>query len=193
MKELVFLLEERSAKAMLESLLPRILSPDISFRCIAFEGKQDLEKQLPGKIRAYLNPLARFIVLRDQDSYPNCIELKQRLLNLCHASGKPDLCLVRIACTELETFYLADLWAVESALAIDGLVRHQVSRKFRSPDALGNPSKELQALTKGHYEKISGSRAIGQCLRLDNERSPSYRNLLTAIRRMESELIAEKT
>ena len=54
-------------------------------------------------------------------------------------------------------------------------------------------SKELKALTKGRYEKVSGSRAIGQHLSLDNERSGSYRNLLTAIRRMESELIAEET
>lgn len=189
MKELVFLLEEASAKAMLESLLPRMLSPNVAFRCIPFEGKQDLEKQMIRKIRAYQNPVARFIVLRDQDSHPNCVQLKQRLLDLCHESGKADQCLVRIACTELETFYLADLLAVERALEIDGLVRHQASRKFRSPDSLGNPSKELQALTKGRYEKIGGSRVIGQHLCLDNERSPSYRNLLTAIRRMESELI----
>ena len=53
MKELIFLVEERSAKAMLESLLPRILKTDIQFRCIPFEGKQDLEKQLTRRIRAY--------------------------------------------------------------------------------------------------------------------------------------------
>lgn len=44
MRELVFLLEEASAKAMLESLLPRILHEETRFRCIPFEGKQDLEK-----------------------------------------------------------------------------------------------------------------------------------------------------
>lgn len=193
MMELVFLLEEPSAKAMLESLLPRMLNPDTRFRCIPFEGKQDLEKQLTRKIRAYQNHAARFIVLRDQDSHPDCVGLKQHLLDLCHASGKADQCMVRIACTELETFYLADLLAVENALKIHGLARHQQSRKFRSPDALGNPSKELKALTKGRYEKVAGSRAIGQYLSLDNERSASYRNFLTAIRHMESELIAEET
>lgn len=191
MKELVFLLEEPSAKAMLESFLPRILSPDISFRCIPFEGKQDMEKQLTRKIQAYQNPVTRFIVLHDQDSHPSCVQIKRRLLDLCMASGKADQCLVRIACTELETFYLADLLAVERALNIDGLVRHQAARKFRSPDTLGKPSDELKALTKGRYEKIGGSRAIGKHLNPDNTRSPSYRNLLTAIRRMESELMAE--
>ena len=64
------MLEERSAKALLESLLPRILSPETEFRCIPFEGKQDLEKQLIRKVRAYQNDQARFIVLRDQDSHP---------------------------------------------------------------------------------------------------------------------------
>lgn len=71
MKELVFLLEEASAGAMLESLLPRILQPGIRHRLIVFEGKQDLEKQLYRRLRAYLNPQARFIVLRDQDCAPD--------------------------------------------------------------------------------------------------------------------------
>ena len=55
MRELVFLLEEPSAKAMLESLLPRLLDSGIAYRCIPFEGKQDLEKQMTRKIRGYLN------------------------------------------------------------------------------------------------------------------------------------------
>lgn len=192
MRELIFLLEERSAKAMLESLLPRILNEDIQFRCIPFEGKQDLEKQLVRKIRAYQNDQARFIVMRDQDNHPDCSELKRRLLDLCNEAGKADKCLVRIACTELETFYLADLQAVEHALELRGLVRQQQTRKFRAPDLLGSPSRELKALTGQRYEKIAGSRAIGHHLSLDNERSPSFRNLIAAIRRMENELLAEK-
>lgn len=192
MKEIVFLLEEPSARAMLESLLPRMLNEGTGFRCIPFEGKQDLEKQLTRKIRAYQNQTARFIILRDLDSHPNCLQVKQRLLDLCHASGKANQCLVRIACRELETFYLADLSAVERALAMPGLASQQQSRKFRSPDDLGSPSKELKTLTKGRYEKVAGSRAIGEHLVLDNERSPSFRNLLIAIRRMENELIAEE-
>ncbi len=189
MKELVFLLEEPSAKAMLDSLLPRILNENIQFRCIPFEGKQDLEKQLVRKIRAYHNVNARFIVMRDQDSHPDCTVLKRRLLDLCNDSGKPDQCVVRIACMELETFYLADLQAVEQALQLQGLVAQQQSRKFRAPDRLGSPSKELKTLTRQRYEKVAGSRAIGKHLSLDNERSPSFRNLIAAIRRMENELI----
>ncbi|NTV96191.1 MAG: DUF4276 family protein [Thiobacillus sp.] len=191
MRELVFLLEESSAKALLESVLPRILNAETGFRCIPFEGKQDLERQLTRKIRAYQNRQARFIVLRDQDSHPDCTQLKNRLLDLCHASGKADRCLVRIACRELETFYLADLQAVERTFGLTGLARHQQSRKFKAPDHLGSPSRELKTLTGNRYEKVAGSRAIGRHLCLDNERSPSFRNLLAAIRRMEIELLSE--
>lgn len=193
MREIVFLLEEASAKAMLESLLPRVLNEQTSFRCIPFEGKQDLEKQLARKIRGYQNDQARFIVLRDQDSHPNCAAVKSRLLELCEESGKAERCLVRIACRELEAMYLADLQAVERALELGGLSQRQQGRKFRTPDVLGSPSKELKALTGNRYEKVAGSRAIGQYLNPDNTRSPSFRNLIAAIRRMENDLLKDIT
>jgi hypothetical protein len=190
MRELVFLLEERSAKALLESLLPRCLSRDVHFRLVPFEGKQDLEKQLTRRIRAYRNPHARFIVLRDQDSYPDCKKLKDSLSAHCEKSGRLQHCLVRIACQELETFYLADLDAVGKAFALDKLVTQQGTRKFRDPDKLGNPSRELRSLSKNRYEKVAGSREIGKHLDLENHRSPSFRNLVSGIRRMEGELLA---
>jgi len=184
MKELVFLVEERSAKAMLESLLPRLLPPESLYRLIPFEGKQDLEKQMVTRIRGYQNRDARFIILRDQDSAPDCATVKQRLLDRCIASGKTDHCLVRIACTELESFYLADLAAVEQGLNLTGLQKLQGTKKYRYPDKLGSPSHELKSLTKGRYEKIAGSRAIGQHLTLDNERSRSFKHLIAGIHRL---------
>lgn len=190
MRELVFLLEEISARAMLESLLPRILHPDIRPRFIPFEGKQDLERQMTRRLRGYVNPQARFIVLRDQDNAPDCQAVKARLVERCRQGGQHGKTLVRIACKELETYYLADLRAVEQALNLDNLARLQGSAKFRSPDRLGNPSKELEALTTGAYQKVSGSREIGKHLDPANERSPSFKNLVKGIRRMESELLA---
>ncbi|WP_279362253.1 DUF4276 family protein [Xanthomonas sacchari] len=190
MKELVFLLEEPSASAMLDSMLPRFLAESIHYRLIAFEGKQDLEKHLERRVRGYQNPHARFIILRDLDSHPECRIVKQNLLNLCHRSGKHDQCLVRLACKELETFYLADLDAVSKALRLPKLAKQQNHRKFRNPDDLANPSKELKALTNNSYQKVAGSREIGKYLELDNIRSASFRNLVAGIRRMETELLA---
>lgn len=189
MKEPVFLLEEDQAKAMLESLLPRILNPEIKARLIPFEGKQDLEKQMTRRMRGYVNPEARFIVLRDQDNAPDCQAVKASLAENCQQAGRAGKSLVRIACKELETFYLADLRAVEQGLGLKKLAPQQVSAKFRDPDRLGSPSKELSVLTRGRYQKVSGSRAIGRCLDPDNERSSSFKNLIQGIRRMEDELL----
>lgn len=184
MNELVFLLEERSAQAMLEGLVPRLNSENIPVRYIVFEGKQDLEKQLTRRIKNYQNPGARFLVMRDQDSQPDCTVLKDHLLNLVRATGKCDSTIVRIACKELETFYLADLAAVERALGIKRLSQKQGQAKFRSPDGLGSPSRELRSITNDIYQKVSGSRAIGPHLDIENGRSPSFKNLVRGIRRL---------
>jgi hypothetical protein len=66
MNEVVFLLEEESARVLLEKLFPILAPPDgrTTARFMVFEGKQDLEKQLPKKIHGYLNPNARFILSR---------------------------------------------------------------------------------------------------------------------------------
>jgi pyoverdine/dityrosine biosynthesis protein Dit1 len=189
MKEIVFLLEELSAKVMLESLLPRLLTASITPRFITFEGKQDLEKQLVRRIRYFNNPSARFLVLRDQDSFTDCKRLKESLLNRVQESGKLDKSLVRIACHELETFYLGDLAAVEAALSLNGLANEQQRAKFRTPDSLANPSQELAKLTNGCYQKVAGSRAIGKELDINNTRSVSFSNLIGGIKKMEQELL----
>lgn len=190
MKELVFLVEGEAEKHLLAALLPRLLPDGIGHRVIPFEGKQDMEKRMGLRIRSYQNPNVRFIVLRDQDSHADCVALKQSLQARCQGTGREAHCLVRIACTELETFYLADLAAVAQALEMPGLVKHQENRKFRSPDQLGSPSQELKALTKNRYEKRVGSRAIGQHLALENNRSPSFRHFVAGIRRLSTELLA---
>ncbi len=189
MKELVFLVEGEAERSLLDSLMPRLLPEGISHRVIPFQGKQDMEKRMQLRIRGYQNGLARFIVLRDQDSHADCVALKQGLWVRCQGTGKQAHCLVRIACTELETFYLADLAAVAQALDMPGLARHQANKKFRNPDGLGSPSRELKTLTRNRYEKRAGSRAIGHHLNLDNTRSPSFRNFVRGVRRLSAELL----
>ena len=192
MKELVFLLEEESARAMLLGLLPRFLDPQVQPRLMVFEGKQDLEKQMVKRLRGYMNPHARFIVLRDQDSTPDCTVVKAKLLGLCAQAGRQAVSLVRIACRELESFYLADLQAVEAAfgLTCTCLLRHQTKARFRNPDRLESPSQELAKLTHRAYQKVSGSRQIGPHLDIANERSSSFKSLIAGVRRLEKELLA---
>ena len=107
MNELVFFLEEESAKIMLQSVVAKLKldQANVATRYIVFEGKQHLDQNLERKLRGYVNPRARFIVLRDQDS-ADCKKLKSDLAAICkHARKKA---VIRIACHELEAFYLAD-------------------------------------------------------------------------------------
>jgi len=97
MRELVFLLEEASAQAMFEGLLPKLLPEETIVRYLTFEGKSDLEKQLARKIRGYRNQEARFIVVRDQDSHPDCTVVKAKLVGLCQEAGIRRLVVVAAA------------------------------------------------------------------------------------------------
>ena len=51
MKNLVFFLEERSAREMLKGLVPRLLSNRFEVFYIVFEGKQDLEKRFIPRLK----------------------------------------------------------------------------------------------------------------------------------------------
>lgn len=170
-REIVFLLEERSAQAMLEGFIQKIIPTDITPRYIVFEGKQDMEKQMELRLRGYRVPDAQFVVLRDQDS-GDCKPVKEKLLKKCDNVGKSNA-LVRIACRELESWYLADLAAVERGLNVSGLAHLQNKNPYRSPDSLSRPSERLARIAPS-YQKVGGSRAIGPYLDLKNTRSHSF-------------------
>lgn len=182
MNELVFLLEEESARELVNVLF-RALVPEeaaATVRFIVFEGKQDLERQLERKLRGYLNPHACFVVMRDQDR-GDCRAVKQGLAEICREAGRPDA-VVRIACRELESFYLGDLRAVELGLGIHGLAAKQNKARYRDPDHLHSPARELEKLTGRPYQKVAGTRAIAPHLSLDSTRSRSFWHLVRAIR-----------
>ena len=154
MKCLVCLLEGPSERELLKNLLPRFLSDEIEVHYIVFEGKQDLEKQLERRIKYWQRPQSHFLVMRDQDS-GDCLLIKTNLQAKVSRTGKQSTTIVRIACHELESFYLGDLAAVEMGLSVSGLASKQEKSKYRTPDNLGNPAEELSKLTKNRYQKVS--------------------------------------
>lgn len=182
MTTLVFMLEEPSAEEMLKGLLPHVLPTEVEVRFQVFEGKQDLEKRVEGRLRKWLAPNTVFVVMRDQDS-GDCRAIKQGLVKKCQEAGKAEA-LVRIACRELESWYLADLQAVETGLEVPNIARHQNKAQYREPDAVVNPAQELMKLTDYTYQKVAGSRAIGPHLNPDNTRSKSFAVFITGIRRL---------
>ncbi len=184
MSEIVFFLEEPSVQAMLEGVLPRLLPPDTPVRYIVFEGKQDLDKQLERRLRGYRTPGARFVILRDKDA-ADCRALKNQLREKCRAAGKTEV-LIRIACHELESWYLADLSSVATAFDIGNVSGIRRRAKYRTPHDLANASEELKKITNGEYQKISGSRVLGVLLDLDNTTSHSFAAFVTGVRRLVS-------
>lgn len=182
MRPIVFFLEEPSAREMLKGLLPRLLPPEVVPRFVVFEGKQDLERQLERKLRGWREPNSLFVVLRDQDA-GDCQKIKSNLAAKCRTAGRPKS-LVRIACHELESWYLGDLAAVERALGLKNLARQQSRRRYNEPDMVVRPSDELGQLTKQAYQKIAGSRAIGPELSLTGNHSRSFVVFLDGVRRL---------
>lgn len=172
MSHLVIFLEERSAKNLLDAFLPRILPAGVTHKCIPFEGKQDLDKQIERRIKGWIAPDTAFLILRDQDS-ADCLSIKQNLYSKAQAAGRPDT-IVRIACRELESWYFGDLQAVESALDLQNLQHYAAKAIYRVPDQIVNPCTELKKITKYHYQKTSGSRSIGAHLCPDRNTSRSF-------------------
>ncbi len=179
MTELVFLLEEASIVEVLNVIVPNLVPKCITCRFIPHEGKSDLEKSIPRKLRAWRTPGVRFVVVRDKDS-GDCHTVKDKLLELCRNGYRPDT-LVRIVCPHLESWYLGDLAAVEKAFGLNGLARRQDKRKFRDPDALSNAEQELRRLVP-QYQKIAGSRRIAPHLDVHKNRSHSFGVFLSGVR-----------
>lgn len=179
--KIVFLLEEASLKGLLDIILPRILPSGVTFMTVAHEGKQDLERSIPRKLRAWLEPDVRFVIVRDQDG-ADCIRLKERLYRLCVESGRPDT-LVRIVCNELESWFLGDLAAVADAFNMPALIRLQNKAKYRNPDNLTNAAQELKKIVPG-YQKLRGARLIAEHLRTISNRSTSFHVFIEGVKRV---------
>ena len=193
MSWLVFLLEEPSAAEMLKGILPNIVSEEVNVKFLVFEGKQDLEKQLERRLKGWQQPNSVFLVMRDKDG-GDCLMIKQRLAEKVYASGKQAVTLIRIACTELESFYLGDLNAVGQGLEIVNLEKRQQERKYRTPDTLPYAAQELSKLTQRKYQKVAGSRAIAPFLKIDgSNKSHSFNVLLDQYKTNPEDFIAKAT
>jgi hypothetical protein len=180
MKSLVFLLEERSAKALLEGFLPRWLPDGWQVRYVVFEGKQDLENGLVRRLRGWLTPNTWFVVLRDQDA-GDCRRVRDRLVELVRQSGRE--ALVRVACRELESWVLGDLQALAAAFEEPRLTRWSDKAKYRNPDELHRPVDEVRRLVPS-YQKVDGARRVGPLLEPQRNLSPSFRAFCAGIERL---------
>ena len=177
MNRVVFLLEEASMRDLLDGLLPR-LYPNMEFKCLAHEGKSDLEKSIPRKLRAWREPGVGFVILRDNDG-GDCVRLKRRLLQSCQQAGRPDT-LVRIVCQELEAWYLGEPDALADAFGKESLRRIGGRARFRDPDAVQQPSEALKRLVPG-FRKVNGAKTMAGFITRERNYLKSFQVLLSGL------------
>ena len=180
MGRVVFLLEEYSMEVLLDGLLPRMF-PDLNFLCVSHDGKGDLEKSIPRKLRAWREPGVRFVVVRDNDR-GECKGLKAHLRGLCAGRTEED-CLIRIACQELEAWYLGDPDALAEAFGNESLRQIGAKSGFREPDDIPHPARALVRLVP-QYQKIGSARLLANHLDRRRNRSPSFRAMMDGVERL---------
>ena len=177
--KLVFFFFFKSMKRFLDIIIPKILPAEIQYQTIPHEGKTDLEKSIPRKLKAWNEPDTKFIVIQDQDSW-DCKKLKQKLVDLCKPTGREYL--VRIACHELESWYFGDLSAVSKAYNKD-LTKLSQKSQYKIPDAIINPKKELQKYLPEH-QQISGAEKIAEYFNPQINTSVSFQMFLSGIKKL---------
>lgn len=177
--KLIFMLEELSMKALLDGILPRILPEGVDFQTIPHAGKRELELSLPRKLRAWNEPDVAFVVVHDQDSN-DCMALKRHLQDISAVSGRR--VLIRIACRELEAWYWGDLAAVSEAYGVD-LNYLSAKRKYRNPDSIDHPKKELKRYIP-QMGQIEGARRIAPHMNLEENTSRSFQVFVQGVKRL---------
>jgi hypothetical protein len=159
--------EEQSAEVALKSLLPKIV-PGVAFQVVSFNGKTDLLRKLPDRLRGYTHYWAemglRIVVLLDRDN-DDCVELKNRLAEIAREAGLPaDATLFRIVIEELEAWFFGDVPALHAAYPkVPPSLGSQT--KFRDPENVpGRASKGLAHVLRDYHkkglEKVRAAREI---------------------------------
>lgn len=196
------LVEERSAEQALRVLLPRII-PGVDFEVRVFQGKPDLLKKLPDRLKGYATWISHadtcLVVLVDRDN-DDCLTLKADMEQMAAAAGlltataapvsrRPDL-VNRIAVEELEAWFFGDISALCAAYPRVPASLGQRA-KYRRPDAvLGGTSEALEHVLQEHgyhpggIAKVAAATKIAQHMNVDVNRSRSFQVFRDGLRRL---------
>lgn len=181
---LEILVEEPSMQNFLEIILPKILPRgyELNMNCFIHphQGKSDLQKSIPKKVRAYkyFPKKVKLIIVQDQDSN-DCIKLKNELINLVENQNQNQPYLIRIACRELENWYLGDMLSIERVFTTFKASKYENKAKFRNPDIVTG-SYELEKLIE-NFSKGVASKEIPKFMNIDQNNSPSFGHLISGV------------
>jgi hypothetical protein len=176
---LIFMLEEPSMRFFIDGFIHRILPEGVHVQYLVHEGKQDLDKSIPRKLRAWRMPNSYFVIVRDKDAEEPLV-LKKRLSDMCVANDRPES-LVRIAVHHLESWVLGDFSAIALAFNKPNLKALSANRKYRNPDNLANASEEISRIIPG-YQKVSGAREVSKYIDPDNNSSSSFNVFVSGVK-----------
>ena len=177
---IVLLTEEPSMKECLETIIPKLWPSSMrgtDWLVLSFQGKNDLERSIPQKMKTWNYGNPHFIILRDNDG-GDCSVLKQKLCDIANQFPKPFH--VRIVCQELESWLLGDLEAIRRAYP-KATVREKA--KFRKPDKLTNASQELGRLINVHA-KIDRAKNISQSFDFTKNKSESFHVFINTLEQL---------
>lgn len=180
--------EELSAKKVLDVLIPKIIPDNTSFKVYPHQGKRDLEKAFQDTIPSISRiPGSRIIVTLDQDS-GDCKDVKRHIKELiglnCHCEY-----LIRIACRELEAWYLGDLKAIHDVYPRFRPDKYQNRSNLRNVDSIVSPDKYLLRIVpelkiRSSLPKIEVAELISPFLNIENNRSTSFNQMIQAVRKL---------
>lgn len=182
-EQIEFLLEEPSMENFLLEILPSLL-PDgyeVNVNCFLrpHQGKSDLQKSIPRKLKAFSNfyKPAKIIILHDQDS-SDCRELKSKILQLCTDNGDCPV-MVRIPCRELENWYLGDMEAIEKVYPTFKSRSHRYRAKYRNVDNVFGAT-ELEKIIPT-FQKGFASKNIPKHMNFNVNRSESFQQFISGL------------
>ena len=194
------LVEELSAEELLRGIVPKMVG-DLSFAIRTFEGKMDLLKKLPDRLKAYAQWIGdndtRLVVLIDEDRQ-DCAQLKIQLESMAldaglrtkTASGDASNfdVLTRVAVEELEAWYFGDCEALRAAYPrVPKSLEARAS--YRLSDAItGGTWERLEMVLqkagyhRGGLAKVSLAREMAKYMEPSRNTSPSFQAFHSGMR-----------
>jgi hypothetical protein len=198
LENLIAFVEEEAVEAALTSILPKLL-PETEFQIIRFQGKQDMLRNLPARLRGFKSWLPEdwmLLVLVDRDS-EDCKELKQQLETIAIMSGLITKSATqgnarfqvvnRIVIEELESWFFGDWEAVRRVYPkVPATIPDK--QQYRDPDAIdGGTWEALERIFQraGYFEsglrKIELARNVAPKMEFERNRSRSFQVFLEGI------------
>ncbi len=183
--------EEPSAKAALDVLVPGIIGEGHSFKVHNFRNKQELLREIPKRLRAYAKWIPdhwRIAVLVDEDRQ-DCHELKARLVRAATDAGINERVLSRVVVEELEAWFFGDFNALS---AVYPKLPATLPRRagFRDPDAIAGGTWEAldRVLRRAGYRaglsKTENAAKVAEWMNPDSNTSHSFQVFRDGLRRL---------